>query len=166
MKKIFVVLPIALIVLNIALGGYYLYLQYFKKQPYSCPVPKEYCKKGKVITIKGKYYGIGYNLPQNTSLYSMFDGQLNTSYITFSQELGGGTYQGITIVNDNSKETAVYLFNNKNNSVISRKVNSNEAIANLESENISNFKVNLIVKIIRNVNGKTETVPIKTNNFK
>lgn len=37
-----------------------------------CPVDKQYCKTGKVVTSKGQYAGVGYVLPPGAGLYVVF----------------------------------------------------------------------------------------------
>lgn len=48
-----------------------------QKNQISCPVPKEFCQKGKIITnSNGKVLGLGFTLPPGTSLNAVFSGKL------------------------------------------------------------------------------------------
>lgn len=40
----------------------------------ACPVPKEFCNKGKIITYQEKDLGLGFNLPPDTQIFTAFPG--------------------------------------------------------------------------------------------
>lgn len=43
---------------------------------FSCPVPKEFCSKGKIIKDKDKILGLGFNLPVGTKIYAATSGRI------------------------------------------------------------------------------------------
>ena len=49
-----------------------------------CPVDKQYCKTGKVVTSKGQYAGVGYVLPPGAGLYAVFGGGLRPGWAVSS----------------------------------------------------------------------------------
>lgn len=42
----------------------------------ACPVPREFCNKGKIIKQNGKLIGLGFELPVNASLFSAASGTI------------------------------------------------------------------------------------------
>lgn len=47
------------------------------KETFSCPVSKEYCEKGKVVQLEGKYFAIAYKLPAGETVKTIFGGKAN-----------------------------------------------------------------------------------------
>lgn len=50
-----------------------------------CPVPKEFCSQGKIITYQGKLVGMGFTLPKGTAVLAAFKGTVSEG------SRGGGT---------------------------------------------------------------------------
>ncbi|MBK9093050.1 MAG: hypothetical protein IPM84_09755 [Anaerolineae bacterium] len=49
-----------------------------------CPVSKQYCKTGKVVTLEGQYAGVGYALPVGAGLFAVFGGGLRPGWAVSS----------------------------------------------------------------------------------
>lgn len=47
-----------------------------QKLQIACPVPKEFCQKGTALYRNGKLIGLGFNLPSQTQLKTVFGGKL------------------------------------------------------------------------------------------
>ena len=113
MKRILFVGIFLLIIVNILLSFVYFASRRTAKQNPSqaaslplllCPVPKEYCAKGKIITVKGQFVGIGYSVPAGTPLYAIFSGGLRPGWVASSN----GRKPLIMLENKEKQTEAVY----------------------------------------------------------
>ena len=93
MRRTLLLLFIALFSVVVILFGAYLAVQRKSKRTSSapvsstrfiCPVPKEYCQQGKIITVKGQYAGVGYAVPPGATLYAVFAGGLRPGWAVSS----------------------------------------------------------------------------------
>ena len=87
-RKLFLLFLILFVVILVLVGGRFATRRPGKQTAsapapaarFFCPVPKQYCKTGKVLTLEGQYAGVGYVLPPGTGLYSVFGGGLRPGW--------------------------------------------------------------------------------------
>ena len=151
MRKLLLSFLVFLVFLNIGLYGYLQLVRSSKKIYRSCPVPAEHCRQGKIIEIKGEYFGIGYAVPVGTPILAVFDGQTRGGGLTFSPELGGKQFSTVVLTDKNSNSEADYILTGEGYQGFDSFSQEQEITGAREGE-IADFGVNLIVRI-RNLDG-------------
>jgi len=108
---------LAFLLLDIFLFSVYFFPSQLKFQPFQkhpseqifCPVPKEFCRKWKIVNFNGKYLGVGVFLPKQTSFYAPFDGLLSYGKTKLSKEFGGHEFPNIKIQTTDGMEITFYF---------------------------------------------------------
>lgn len=161
--RYFIYLLLVLVLLNIGLYAYYLYRA--KSRSYlACPVPKEYCKQGKIIEYNGIYFGVGYRVPAGTPVLAVIGGQIQGSGVSYTEELGGGRFPGLMLTDYSNGQRVSYILTGEGYSVLAD-VSQSEEIVKSREGNIANFEVNLLVTVHNN-NDSGEPVKLSPRNFK
>jgi len=164
MKRPLILVPLALLVINICLFGYYFFFlrsvggRKIEGQTLFCPVPKEYCASGKVIRIKGNYVGVGYQVPEGTPILAVLSGQVKGSGVTYRQNVGGGRYPGLSLTNFDSGLKVYYVLTGEDFLGLVN-VDKGEQILSARKGEIANFKVNLLVSIVDDNQKEIELSP-------
>ncbi|MBK7200961.1 hypothetical protein [Candidatus Amarolinea dominans] len=125
-----------------------------------CPVSKEYCTKGKIITVKGQFVGIGYSVPVGAPIYAVFSGGLRPGWIASSN----GRKPLIILENKEKQTEAVYQITGQDFTRYNA-VKQGGKIGEAREGNIDQFGVNLIISIRRLDNKTNSIIPIKTSDF-
>ncbi|MBC7264864.1 MAG: hypothetical protein H5T64_11000 [Chloroflexi bacterium] len=105
---VLVVLILVLLGLNLALSRYGAFWEKKSRFGLSCPAPKEFCSKGKKITLGGRYVGVGYLLPAGTSFLAAMNGELRYGHVVMNPEYGGETFQTVSVLN--GRDHLIYTY--------------------------------------------------------
>jgi len=125
-----------------------------------CPVPKEYCTKGKVIKAKGQFTGIGYSVPVGTPLYAIFSGGLRPGWVASSN----GRKPLIILENKEKQMEAVYQITGQDFTRYDA-VKQGGKIGEAREGRIDQSGLNLIISI-RYLDNKTNPIiPINVSDF-
>lgn len=124
-----------------------------------CPVPKEYCAKGKIIKVKDQFAGIGYTVPADTPLYAVFSGGLRPGWVTSSN----GRKPLIILENIEKQMEAVYQITGPDFTQYEA-VKQGGKIAEAQEGNIDQSGANLIISI-RRLDNKTNSIIPVNNTF-
>ncbi len=116
-----------------------------------CPVPAEYCDSGKIITSKGNYLGIGYQLPEGTPIIAIFAGQASSFGSNYKTETGWDHYAGIELNSLNNEYVANYIRINDSLEIKSN-FDQSETMATTQSGDINDYGVNLLITVSQNGN--------------
>ena len=169
MRRTLLLLFIALFSVVVILFGAYLAVQRKSKRTSSapvsltrfiCPVAKEYCQQGKIITVKGQYAGVGYTLPPGAELYAVFSGGLRPGWVASSN----GRKPLIFLENKSQQIEAVYQVTGPDFTQYEA-VAQGRKIAEAKEGNIDQSGVNLIISIRRLDNKTNSIIPLKTSDF-
>lgn len=167
MKKRSIIILVLILIVTILILVVYLFFPFQKISlfiKYPCPVPKKYCRLGKIIRIERNYIGIGYRLPENTSMLAIVDGASRGGRLNFNPKYGEGTYSTIVISQNGSTEVD-YIYSGKDFQNFG-KVAVGEEIGKTTEGAISDFDVNLIIRLRQNSPGKSEIIELTPANFK
>jgi len=132
--------------LNLVLGGYYFYLRY-QKTKFVCPVPKEYCKTAKVIEIEGRYFGLGYKVPEGTPIYAVRNGFLDKGFFGLNPKYGGGNYPVLLLETGNDE--AIDYIHTGSESQLKVDVAGGGQIGVAGKSDISNLGVNVVIRQVK-----------------
>lgn len=100
--KVFVII---LIIIFLIVSGIFIFYQYIILKPQqsgnsqdklsSCVIFEEkYCRKGEIVYNQGKFYGLGFKIPEGTRVYSPFDGSYTSgNKVTLSNK----TYTAVSV---------------------------------------------------------------------
>lgn len=125
-----------------------------------CPVPKEYCTKGKIIKVKGQFAGIGYSVPVGVSIHAIFNGGLRPGWAASSN----GRKPLIFLENKSQQIEAVYQITGQDFTQY-EVAKQGEKIAEAKGGNIDPSGVNLIIYIRRLDNKTNSIIPVKPSDF-
>jgi len=138
----------------------------------ACPVPGEFCQKGKILEFslpggRKKYDGLGWTLPENTVIKAAFDG------IFKEQETYGATPSPrlVTLTSKDEKYEARYLFTPATKlSVTEEKtfgkgveVKSGDVLSIIPGAALRDYKANLKFVVVEKKTDKT--LPLKTEDL-
>ncbi|MGI6278259.1 MAG: hypothetical protein ACOYJ8_00340 [Patescibacteria group bacterium] len=117
------------------------------QKSFSCPVPREYCSKGKIIELEGEYVGVGYRVPEGTPILAVLPGHIKGSGVVLKESGGGtGRYPGL-IISSPSNDLRVHYILTGDDYLGFDNVIQTEEISTARVGNIANFKVNLLVSV-------------------
>ncbi|WP_423226594.1 hypothetical protein [Candidatus Amarolinea aalborgensis] len=125
-----------------------------------CPVPKEYCTKGKVIKVKGQFTGIGYSVPVGTPLYAIFSGGLRPGWVASSK----GRKPLIILENKEKQTEAVYQITGQDFTRYDA-VKQGGKIGGVREGRIDQSGLNLIISIRHLDNKINPIIPINVSDF-
>ena len=121
---------------------------------------KKYCTKGKIITVKGQFVGIGYSVPVGAPIYAVYSGGLRPGWIASSN----GRKPLIVLENKEKQMEAVYQITGPDFTQYEA-VAQGRKIAEAKEGNIDQSGVNMIISIRRLDNKTNPIIPIKTSDF-
>lgn len=75
-----------------------------------CPSIADYCTKGLMLKENNKNLGFGGKVPANTPILAAFNGQATVGDATVITKTGKETLNTITLINPDTKTTAIYYF--------------------------------------------------------
>ncbi len=126
-----------------------------------CPVPQEYCSRGKIVEVDGSYLGIGYQVPENTPILAVFAGQVKNSRMNYINMTSGGQFPSLILTDFNSGFSVNYVLTGRDEQ---RLVNvwAEEEILKTQSGEIADFGVNLIVSVF---DAEKEIIKLEPKDF-
>jgi len=145
-KKFLLFLLGFLCFINICLNAYY-YYQRYQKQSFFCPVPQKYCKDARKIEINGKFFGIGYKVPEKTPIYAVSNGFLDKGYFSLNPKYGGGNYP-VLMLTTISNENIEYIFTGREIKKGTEALKK-EQIGLAGKENFANYDINLVIRMVK-----------------
>lgn len=129
-----------------------------KKMTLFCPVPKEYCSKGKVVEFGEDYVGVGYQVPEGTPVLAVISGRATNYGKNYVPSVGGGHYSGIKLVGNDSNLTIDYVRVSDPFAILAD-YDQGEEIITVKAGEIASFGVNLLVRVSDN-QGILELEPV------
>lgn len=153
-----VLLIIVLAILNLFRSSEGLFL-FKKRSQLSCPVAKEYCKKGKIIKfgIDNQLEGLGFYLSKDSSLYAVSDGLVTQAVIDTGE---GDLVRLLTLERDDGSHI-LYHFKGESD-LQAKKVKEGEIVAKVTSE-MKAFKDTSLLIVLQQ-NG--ELTPLTSRDFR
>lgn len=130
---------------------------------YNCPVPKDYCRQGRIIKVEGQIMGIGFQLPKNTPIYPVFKGSIRTGGTVYLKKLGGERFPTLTIVDEVNQREVVYTFTGKD--YLSTDKIAGETILQAREGQIANFGVNLLINAYKIEGKERQQIPLTVKDF-
>lgn len=116
-----------------------------EKSTFVCPVPRKYCRKGKVIKSDGHYLGVGYQVPVGTPILAVFNGQTRGGRIKFSLPENKDRFSTILLKGGGDLE-ASYILTGSDYQGIANFIQGEEIDHTREGE-ITSFGVNLLIQV-------------------
>jgi len=155
------ILIIGLIVFNIFRAPYFLKKN---KAGFLCPLPKKYCSRGKTISYKDYYLGVGWKVPAGTPISAVFSGQTKGGRVSYSEEIGGGRFPTILLIGDDGVYEVTYVLTGNDYQGIND-IEKGEKIETVRDSSVADLNVNLLVTIYKKENGQKTPLYLKISDF-
>lgn len=156
MKRYLLFILLLLVILNISLVGYYLWKK-SSEQVFFCPVPREYCKKGKLIEIEGRYFGIGFDVPAGTPILAAISGLTSGGRVSLKDR---GIFPTLTIKDKESGYAVNYIITEDDYLDFSP-VSVREEVCLARKGTVGEWGVNLIFRVWSKKEGRYDTLEIE-----
>ena len=167
-RKLFLLFLILLVVILVLVGGRFATRRPGKQTTFVpnsptrffCPVPKQYCKTGTVLTLEGQYAGVGYALPPGSGLYAVFGGGLRPGWAVSS----AGRESLIILENKKLKMEAVYRMTGPSFTRYNV-AGAGEKIAEAQEARLAESGFNIVIYIRRTDAKSKPVMPVQPADF-
>lgn len=157
MKRSFTIVVCILVIVNLLLVYSYFRLEQQKKtvQPHAlpqfpCPLPASYCSSYQEVKSNGGFYGIAWDLPPGTPIYSLFAGPI---FPVKMPAWPSFIHPGLSLESLDKKWRAVYVFTGSDVMRYTVANTPGETLLKAREGRIASFKANFVLQIYR-INSK------------
>jgi len=153
MKRSLIIVVCVLVLANLLLVYVYFRRGHQKKptQPQSlsqfpCPLPASYCSSYHEVKSNGRFYGIAWDLPPGTPVYSLFAGPIFPVKMPVWPSF---VHPGLSLESLDKKWRAVYVFTGSDVMRYTVANTPGETLFKAREGRIASFKANFVLQIYR-----------------